>query len=155
MKLRLVGGLKFMAISSHLQPLEVPPMKSLSLSLKDHLCYSSHSWKEGLCLKFSEHTPLLFSDLVEVVSKALSFNTTSSVKECSNCAECQKKSWKNVFFFSFLAFWVFNLCTWVFVCLLVLWAVKCNEPLGYRDSVKKKKSCKRIRLGYCSKFPGQ
>jgi len=53
MKLRLVGGLKFMAMFSHLPQWEVLHMKLLSHSLKDHSCYSNHSWKEGLYLKFS------------------------------------------------------------------------------------------------------
>jgi len=53
MKRRLVVGLKFMAISSHLRLLEVPPMKFLSHNLKDHLYYSSHSWEAYLYLKSS------------------------------------------------------------------------------------------------------
>lgn len=53
---RLVDGLKFMAVSSHLLLSEVLPMKPLSHSLKDRLFCSSHSWKIGLYLKFSNTT---------------------------------------------------------------------------------------------------
>lgn len=65
--LRLVGGHKFMAISSHLLPSQMPPMNPLSHGLKDHSFYSSHPWK---------------SDLYQM----------KLVKECINCAGCQKKS---------------------------------------------------------------
>ncbi|BBH03615.1 serine carboxypeptidase-like 45 [Prunus dulcis] len=51
---RLVGGPKCMVTYFHLPPSEVPLMKLLSHSLRDHSGFSSHFWKAGLCLKFSD-----------------------------------------------------------------------------------------------------
>lgn len=52
----------------HLPPSEVPLMKLLSHSLRDHSGFSSHFWKAGLCLKFSD--TLFRSIVIEFASKS-------------------------------------------------------------------------------------
>lgn len=56
-----------MATFFHLLPSEVPLMKLLSHSLRDHSCYSSHFLKAGLYLKYSD---LVRSQYVEFASKS-------------------------------------------------------------------------------------
>lgn len=52
----------------HLPPSEVPLMKLLSHSLRDHSGFSSHFLKAGLCLKFSD--TLFRSIVIEFASKS-------------------------------------------------------------------------------------